>query len=139
VVADMTECTVMTGTGLHRVDRVFTHKDYTGDHGWHDIALVHVVTPFTLAKFPPVTDGTEQLGQVVAAAGYGVTGRLSSGYTQGDNEIRAGTMLLTARERSVWVCEIRRTARRCRSVSHQAIAAGDSGAHRRTVARCSLA
>jgi V8-like Glu-specific endopeptidase len=50
VVADMTECSVMTSEGLHRVDRVFVHKDYTGDHGWHDIALVHVVTPFTLAK-----------------------------------------------------------------------------------------
>ena len=123
VVADMTECSVMTSTGLHRVDRVFVHKDYTGDHGWHDIALAHVVTPFTLAKFPPVTDGTEQLGQVVAAAGYGVTGRLSSGYTQGDNEIRAGTMLLTAKERSVWVCAIRRTG----SPLPFCIAPGDSG------------
>lgn len=60
---------------------------------------------------------------MVAAAGYGVTGKLSSGYGDGDNKIRAGTMLLTASERSVWVCDIRRTG----SPLPYCIAPGDSG------------
>jgi len=123
VVGDLTDCSVLSESGLHRVDRIFVHREYAGDHGWHDIALIHVAKPFALTKYPPATDGTEQLGQLVAAAGYGVTGKLSSGYGDGDNKIRAGTMLLTASERSVWVCDIRRTG----SPLPYCIAPGDSG------------
>jgi len=123
VVQDYTECGVWTAVGYHRVDRVFVYRDYTGTFAEHDIALVHVVRPFDLSWYPPLTDGSEQLGDVCTAAGYGVTGRLSSGFSRGDNEIRAGTMRLTAREKSVWVCEIRRGG----SPLPFCIAPGDSG------------
>jgi hypothetical protein len=114
---------VLSDAGYHRVDRVFVHRDWADVFAKHDIALVHVVTPFRLAKYPPLTDGTERLGSVVTAAGYGVTGRLSEGYTRGDAEIRAGTMRLTGAEASVYVCEIRRGG----SPLPFCIAPGDSG------------
>lgn len=123
VVADMTECGVWTVAGYHRIDRVFAYRDYTGTFAEHDIALVHVVRPFELAHYPPLTDGSEQAGSVCTAVGYGVTGTLSSGFSRGDNEIRAGTMRLTSTERSVWVCQIQRHG----SPLPFCIAPGDSG------------
>jgi hypothetical protein len=123
VVADMTSIGVLSDAGYHRVDRVFVHRDWADVFARDDIALVHVVKPFELAKYPPLTDGTEKLGSVVTAAGYGVTGKLSEGYTRGDAEIRAGTMRLTSTEASVYVCEIRRGG----SPLPFCIAPGDSG------------
>jgi hypothetical protein len=123
VVADMTTIGILSKDGYHRVDRVFIHREWDGSFARNDIALVHVVQPFKLAKYPPLTDGTEQLGSVAAAAGYGVTGRLSSGFSRGDSEIRAGTMRLTSSENSVWVCEIRRSG----TPLPYCIAPGDSG------------
>ena len=123
VVADMTEMYVVAGTEPHRVDRVFAHAGWGGTFAKDDIALVHVARPFALAKYPPLTDGTEQAGTVCTAVGYGVTGTLDSGWIGGDNLIRAGTQLLTSQERSVWVCQIRRTG----TPLPYCIAPGDSG------------
>lgn len=52
VVGDLTDCTVLSESGLHRVDRIFVHREYVGDHGWHDIALIHVVKPFWSHQIP---------------------------------------------------------------------------------------
>lgn len=123
VVEDMTACSVMAGDRLHRIDRVFAHRDYNGTFQRHDIALVHVVQPFELGYFPPLTDGSEQLGSVATAVGYGVTGPLSTGHDRGDGQIRAGTQRLIATEGSVWVCMIRRSG----SPMPYCIAPGDSG------------
>jgi hypothetical protein len=123
VVADMTECGVQTPAGRHMIDRVFVYHGYTGVFAEHDIALVHVARAFELAWYPPLSDGSERAGEVCTAAGYGVTGRLSSGFERGDNQIRAGTMRLTAMEKSAWVCEIRRGG----SPLPFCIAPGDSG------------
>lgn len=123
VIEDMTECGVWTAAGHHRIDKTFAYRDYVGEFAEHDIALVHVARPFELAWYPPLTDGSERLGEVCTAAGYGVTGRLSTGFANGDNEIRAGTMRLTAMEKSVWVCKIQRGG----SPLPFCIAPGDSG------------
>jgi len=105
----MVACSVRSADGEHIVTKFVPHPEYGGDFGWHDISLVHVATPFTLAKYPALGDGTEKLGSVAAAAGYGMTGRLSSGITgDGGSLIRAGTMRLVAEERSVLVCQIAR-------------------------------
>jgi hypothetical protein len=123
VTADMAECSVITESGIHRIDRVFAPRDYSGEFATSDIALIHVVKPFGLSRYPPLTDGSEQPGSVCTAVGYGMTGPLSSGYDRGDAEIRAGTMRLDSTERSVWVCHIRRGG----SPLPFAIAPGDSG------------
>lgn len=123
VVEDMTQCSVLTEAGLHRIDRVFSHVGYDGTFQRHDIALVHVVKPFELAWYPPLTDGSEQMGSVCTAVGYGVTGKLSSGHDRGDGQIRAGTQRLIATEASVWVCVISRAG----SPLPFCIAPGDSG------------
>jgi secreted trypsin-like serine protease len=123
VVHNLTSASVVTDAGRHRVDRIFIHREWADVYAEHDIALVHVAKPFELKRYPALTDGSEQLGSVVAAAGYGVTGRLSQGYERGDFEIRAGTMRLTGMERSVYVCQIRRAG----SPLPYCIAPGDSG------------
>jgi hypothetical protein len=123
VIEDMSESGVLTAAGHHPIDQTFKHRDYAGKFAEHDIALVHVVRPFELAWYPPLTDGSEQAGAVCTAAGYGVTGRLSTGFGPGDNAIRAGTMRLTETERSVWVCRITRGG----SPLPFCIAPGDSG------------
>lgn len=123
VVVGATESAVLTAAGEHPVDRFFTPPGYTGAFGEHDIALVHVARPFEADLYPPLTDGSEAVGSVCTACGYGVTGRLSAGYRQGDNAIRAGTMRLTSRERCVYVCEIKAGG----SPLPFCIAPGDSG------------
>lgn len=123
VVRDMTACEVETAAGRHRIDRVFVYHEYAGVFARHDIALVHVVRPFAVTVYPPLTDGSERAGEVCTAAGYGVTGRLSTGFGGGDNQIRAGTMRLTEAVASVWVCKIERGG----SPLPFCIAPGDSG------------
>jgi hypothetical protein len=115
---------VKGAAGEHVATKFVPYPEYGGEYGWHDIALVHVATPFGLAKYPQLSDGTEKLGSVAAAAGYGMTGRLSTGITgDGGSLIRAGTMRLVAEERSILVCEIRRTG----TPLPYCIAPGDSG------------
>jgi hypothetical protein len=123
VVGDMTTCEVLAGDGRHRVDRIWVHHEWAHDYGWHDIAIVHVSVPFTLAKYPKLSDGTESLGTVVTAAGHGMTGRLSTGLQGGTSGLRAGTQRLYGFERSVWVCKIERGT----TPLPLCIAPGDSG------------
>lgn len=125
VTSGMIAVDVATPHRRHRVDRVFQHRDYTGDYGWHDIALVHVAEPFTARVYPALSDATERLGTVAAASGYGMTGSLSKGLQAGDGRLRSGTVFLGAIERGVYVCPIRRTAEA--GPLPYCIAPGDSG------------
>ena len=123
VTEDLVAAGIETADGEHIVTRFVPHPDYAGEYGWHDIALVHTDTPFTLQRYPPLTDGTERLGSVATASGYGVTGRLSTGVTPEGAGLRAGTMRLVAEERSILVCAIARSG----SPLPYCIAPGDSG------------
>jgi hypothetical protein len=124
VTDQLVACSISGTGGTHLVTKFVPYPDYEGEYGWHDIALVYTPEPFALGKYPPLSDGTEKLGTVAAAVGYGVTGSLSSGVrVTEDSGIRAGTMTLTAHERSVLVCEIRRTG----TPLPYCIAPGDSG------------
>jgi hypothetical protein len=123
VTKGMAQCSVATFAGEHVVSRVIPHPAYAGEYGWNDIALVHTSQEFRLQRFPPLSDGTEQLGTVAAAAGYGMTGTLSTGISGDDAGLRAGTQILTATERTLLVCDIRRTG----TPLPFCIAPGDSG------------
>jgi hypothetical protein len=123
VVGDMTSCEIVTASGRHRVDQIFTHGEWTGEYGLHDIALVHVADPFALPRYAPLSDGSERLGAVCTATGYGMTGTLTSGLRGGDAALRAGTQRLHGSERSVWVCKIDRRG----TPLPICIAPGDSG------------
>lgn len=122
VVEEMAHCCVVTGTAAHKIDRIVVHPEYVRIFA-DDIALVHVETPFALKRYPPLTDGTEAVGSVCAAAGYGVTGKITVGFNTGDAEIRAGTMVLDYIEGTNYICRIDRG----RSPLPFAIAPGDSG------------
>jgi hypothetical protein len=123
VVGDMTSCEIVTASGRHRVDQIFTHGEWTGEYGLHDIALVHVADPFQCVKYAPLSDGSERLGAVCTTTGYGMTGTLTSGLRGGDAALRAGTQRLHGSERSVWVCKIDRRG----TPLPICIAPGDSG------------
>lgn len=125
VTSDMIAVDVVTPARRHRADRVFAHREYRGDYGWHDIALVHVVDPFAARVYPALSDASERLGAVAAAAGYGMTGSLANGLQTGDGRLRAGTVFLGAIERGVYVCPIRRDAQA--GPLPMCIAPGDSG------------
>lgn len=123
VVRDLAACSITTAAGEHDVSRIVPHPAYAGEYGWNDIALVHTANEFHLAQYPPLADGTERLGSVAAAAGYGMTGRLSTGIREDDAGLRAGTQILTATERTLLVCDIRRSG----TPLPFCIAPGDSG------------
>lgn len=123
VVADMTSCEILAGDGGHLVNRIFVHPEWQHDFGWHDIALVHTAQPFSVQRYPTLSDATESLGTVVTAAGYGMSGRLSTGLQSGSDGLRAGTQRLHGFERAVWVCKIERGT----TPLPICIAPGDSG------------
>ena len=123
VVVAMQSAVIESGDSKHHVTLMMRHGEYRGHHGEHDIALVRVSDPFRLKTYPPLTDGSERLGSVCAAVGYGLTGTLTSGYRESDSRIRAGTMRLDATEMHVWVCQIRHGG----SPLPFCIAPGDSG------------
>jgi hypothetical protein len=92
VVEGYAKAIVHTANGIRRVERIFAHREYQdGNYGWHDIALVRVAEPFGLRSYPPLSSGEEAIGDTVSVAGYGLTGRLSTGHTHGDGALRAGT------------------------------------------------
>lgn len=104
VVDDFASGVVHASTGIRRIERIFPHAEYKDDSfGWHDLALVKVAEPFGLDFYPKVADGSETPGDIVSMVGFGLTGRLSSGYTHGDGALRAGTGRIARFERGVIV------------------------------------
>jgi hypothetical protein len=91
---EMQSVTVVLGGERLACDRVVRHPEWTGIHGWHDIALVRLGQHRHAEVYPRLADGTERLGSVAAAAGYGMTGTLTRGLTGGDQRLRAGTCVL---------------------------------------------
>jgi hypothetical protein len=92
--------------GDNRVTTVFVHPDFVpGEFGWFDIAMVRCEEDFGLAYYPPIATGEEKEGDVVTIAGYGITGRLSSGYDRLDNKLRAGTARIKRFERTILVSD----------------------------------
>ena len=123
VAHDLTACTA----GGKAVDLIAVHPQWRGDDlGWHGIAALHVGESFGLAFYPPLSQGGEAVGDVVLMAGYGVTGRLSTGYvleSPSDGLLRAGTGKVVRHERAVVVL----CPRRGLTPLPFMIAPGDSG------------
>lgn len=106
------------------VEIVFVHAGFDDDKvGWNDIALLRVRDDFHLDYYPPLSTGGETVGDVVSLAGFGITGRLSTGYVTSDGLLRAGTNRIVRFERSLLVCP----AARGGSPLPFCIAPGDSG------------
>lgn len=121
VVEAMEHCAIVTQDGSHASSKIVVHPEYESRLR-HDIALVQVEEPFGLTRYPELTDGSEKIGSVCVAAGYGATGTLATGFGSGDGEIRAGTMMLDEIEGTIYICRIDR-----RSPLPFCIAPGDSG------------
>lgn len=116
--------TVVTGSSTHPLESVSRHPKYDeGTFGVHDIAILRVTTPFGLRRYPPLSDGSEQPGDTVSIAGYGLTGRLSEGHSRFDGKLRAGTSTIRTLFGTLIVCPARATD----TALPLCIAPGDSG------------
>jgi secreted trypsin-like serine protease len=90
----------------HEAVEIVVHPDFdSGKLGWNDIALLRVAEPFGLAYYPPLaTEHDAAPGDTVTLAGYGLHGRLGTGYTDSDGRLRAGTNTVERHERGIIVC-----------------------------------
>jgi S1-C subfamily serine protease len=99
--------TVVVGDD-NRVVTIWVHPEFEpGKFGFSDIAVMRCAEDFDLAYYPPLATGDEDVGDVVAIAGYGVTGRLSGGYDRVDGQLRAGTAKIKRFERTIIVSDAR--------------------------------
>lgn len=109
----------------NRVLCVFLHPRYeaelTGHH--YDIAALLCESDFGLDYYPPYASQHAKPGDLVTVAGYGSTGKISTGYTSYDALLRAGTQRIESIEGSRLVCTIRNGS----SPMEYGIAPGDSG------------
>ena len=124
VVKDFTRGVVIASTGRRTIDRICVHQGFSEPMFlWHDIALVRVNEPFGLPRYPPLATGEVAIGATASVVGYGITGRLSTGHSTYDGELRAGTGVVARIEAGVIVLP----ARRGGSPLPLCIAPGDSG------------
>lgn len=106
VVHGVKDATITTRTARHDATEIVVHPEFDGERlGWNDIALVRVGEPFGLTYYPPLATNQDAMpGETVTLAGYGLHGRLSTGYTDADGRLRAGTNTVERHERSIIVC-----------------------------------
>lgn len=122
--AHVVEAADTATVGGNEVERVFIPEDFeAGRFGWFDIAVLKCRDDFGLDYYPPLSDGSEEVGDVVSIAGYGVTGRLSVGHDTLDGRLRAGTNRIERFEKTLLVCP----AKRGHTPLPFCIAPGDSG------------
>ena len=114
---------LISGTTRHCIDEIVIHKDWADKFGRDDIALLKSSKPFGLSFYPALATGEENVGDVVSIVGYGITGRLSTGYDTMDNALRAGTNTIERFENSLIICHAQRRS----SPREFCIAPGDSG------------
>lgn len=123
VVDGVADACLVSGTTRHAIEEIVIHRDWRDLVGRDDIALLKSRRPFGLSFYPPLATGQEKEGDTVSIAGYGVTGRLSTGYDASDERLRAGTNKIERFERSMLICHARRKS----SPLEFCIAPGDSG------------
>lgn len=105
VASDIASCSLATGARVTNVRQVWVHHDWRDTNlGIADIAILRTDKPFGIGFYPPLCDGGEGIGDVISIAGYGVTGRLSTGHTHADGRLRAGTNTIERFERAIIVC-----------------------------------
>lgn len=124
VAAPAGTCFITVSGKSGRVSRIFVHHEWHHNSmGGNDIALLETASPIGLAWYPPLSDGGEAAGSVCSIAGYGITGRISTGYTTSDGRLRAGTNTIHRVDDGVIVCLISRGS----SPMEYGISPGDSG------------
>lgn len=123
--AHVVQDTKIASVDENLVEEVFIHKDFEAEkRGWFDIAVLKCRDDFGLGYYPPLSDGSEAEGDVVTMAGYGLTGRLSTGCREGvDCRLRAGTNRIGRFDKTLLVCP----AKRGHTPLPFCIAPGDSG------------
>lgn len=122
--AHVVEDAVTVSVGGSVVDAIYVHPLYDKSSvGWNDIAMLHCSDDFGLPYYPPLAEHEDNQGDLVTLAGYGATGKISTGHTKSDGLLRAGTNTIERFERTVIVCH----AESGSSPREFVIAPGDSG------------
>lgn len=105
IVHDATRATVRNGRRSWPIRRIVCHHGFRNAMmGENDIALLEVGEPLGLEFYPPLSDGSEAVGDDVVVVGYGAAGTLESGWVSFDGRLRAGTNTICRRDRNIWVC-----------------------------------
>lgn len=104
--------------------KVIVHPGWSDDvMGVDDIAMLKTDEPWGLDFYPQLSSGDETVGQTVSICGYGVHGKMSTGHSDHDGRLRAGTNTIHAFMKSSIVCY----AERGSSPLEFCTAPGDSG------------
>lgn len=98
VVADATSLTFSIGGSIHAASKWLAHPKWRGDLlGGYDIGLVKLGTPVADAIAPAILyAGSDELGAVGTAVGFGMTGTGETGAVIFDGQKRAGQNVIDA-------------------------------------------
>lgn len=122
--AHVVEDAVTVSVDGNRVEAVYVHPQYDQSSvGWNDIAVLYCSADFELPYYPPLAEREENQGDLVTLAGYGATGKITTGHAKSDGLLRAGTNTIERFERTIIVCH----AESGSSPREFVIAPGDSG------------
>lgn len=115
---------VEKGSGEVPVKSLYIHRDYRDDViGQSDLAVGRLDGEIVLDFYPPLYEGSDEVGEVASISGYGLHGTFAGGATNSDGVRRAGSNIVERVERGMLVC----TAGGRSTSLEFCIAPGDSG------------
>lgn len=84
-----------------------THSEFKPkDFGHYDIAILRINDPINLDFYPELYKEKDELKKICSIAGYGNTGKISTGYDlqKTDGKKRAGSNIITNIEKHMLIC-----------------------------------
>lgn len=124
VVKDGESVSIRIGDKKFRAVDVIVNEEFKEDNvGYFDIAICRCEGDFGLGFYPGLYEESDEVSKIASMAGFGMTGKFSTGYTKSDRKKRAGSNIISRSERDVLVCDLfdRKTS------LEFLIAPGDSG------------
>lgn len=125
VVKDMNIAVIVKEKKEYNVNKIIWHKDFKEEvFGNNDIALLYTKDDFGMEFYPELYTESNEIGELAAVAGYGITGNFNTGAVRYDSKRRAGTNEVERIEENILVCS---ASRDNPSVLEFLTASGDSG------------
>lgn len=125
IVKNMNIAVIVKEKKEYTINKIISHKDFKEEiFGQNDIALLYTEKSFEMDFYPELYKETDELGQIGAIAGYGITGTFATGAVRYDNIKRAGTNMVERIEENILVCSASRSNP---TILEFCTASGDSG------------
>jgi secreted trypsin-like serine protease len=108
----------------NRIERFICHPEYDPSKPFHaDIAILYCENDFGISYYPPWSAKHQNVGTLCTVAGYGDTGKISTGAVQHGGTLRAGTQTIERFEAGLIIFKVNRGS----SPLEYGITSGDSG------------